>query len=199
MPVAGERTRGSVPGQGGRARITVRPGARSMRGRTPFAVLVVALLSAGLLGLLMLNTALNEGSFTLARLKKQTTEATDRQQTLQQQIAEQSAPDALEQRARALGMVPGGDPAFLNPDGTVTGTAKPAQDKPPVPRPSSADPSASASASGSGAPAAEPTADPTASGSASGSAQPGAGASPADPGIDLAPAPPASPSAGAQR
>ncbi|ROR44872.1 hypothetical protein EDD39_3082 [Kitasatospora cineracea] len=184
MPVAGERTRGSVPGQGGRARITVRPGARSMRGRTPFAVLVVTLLSAGLLGLLMLNTALNEGSFTLSRLKKQTTEGTDQQQTLQQQIAEQSAPDALERRARELGMVAGGDPAFLNPDGTVTGTAKPAEDKPPVPRPSTAAPS-----------------DPAAA------ASPGASASPGDPGIDLAPAPPASaappasgsPSAGAQR
>ncbi|MFE1322899.1 cell division protein FtsL [Kitasatospora phosalacinea] len=160
-----------------------------MRGRTPFAVLVVALLSAGLLGLLMLNTALNEGSFTLSRLKKQTTEATDQQQTLQQQIARQSAPDALEQQARALGMVPGGDPAFLNPDGTVTGKAVPAEDAPPVPRPSTAAPSAS------------------------GPATPGA--SPADPGIDLAPAPPVgsapgasgspspgpsgSPSAGAQR
>ncbi|MFC8717242.1 cell division protein FtsL [Kitasatospora sp. NPDC057198] len=166
-----------------------------MRGRTPFAVLVVALLSAGLLGLLMLNTALNEGSFTLSRLKKQTTEATDQQQTLQQQIAQQSAPDALERRARELGMVPGGDPAFLNPDGTVNGTAKPAQDKPPVPRPSTAAPSAAGSP------------DPAASGSAS----PSPGASPADPGIDLAPAPPpgaqpgaqagpsGSPSAGAQR
>nr|WP_245194682.1 cell division protein FtsL [Kitasatospora phosalacinea] len=164
--------------------MTVRPGARSMRGRTPFAVLVVALLSAGLLGLLMLNTALNEGAFTLSRLKKQTTEATDQQQTLQQQIAEQSAPDALERRARELGMVPGGDPAFLNPDGTVTGKGRPAEDRPPVPRPSAA-PSASA--------------DPSASGSASGSASPSPGAGPADPGIDLAPAPPASPSAGAQR
>ncbi|MFF4338634.1 cell division protein FtsL [Kitasatospora sp. NPDC001540] len=150
-----------------------------MRGRTPFAVLVVALLSAGLLGLLMLNTALNEGSFTLARLRKQTTEATDQQQTLQQQIAQQSAPDALEQRARALGMVPGGDPAFLNPDGSVTGKAKPAEDKPPVPRPSAADPSAAVSAP-----------------AASGPASPGAGANPADPGIDLAPAPPVSPSPG---
>ncbi|MFJ5231659.1 cell division protein FtsL [Kitasatospora sp. NPDC088391] len=143
---------------------------RQLRGRTPFAVLVVALLSAGLLGLLMLNTALNEGSFTLSRLKKQTTDATDQQQTLQQQIAEQSAPDALEQRARGLGMVPGGDPAFLNPDGSVTGKARPAEDSPPVPR-SSAEPWQRPG----GSPA------PT----------PGATASPGDPGIELAPAPPA--------
>ncbi|WP_259464629.1 cell division protein FtsL [Streptomyces sp. TLI_171] len=143
-----------------------------MRGRTPFAVLVVALLSAGLLGLLMLNTALNEGSFTLSRLKKQTTDATDQQQTLQQQIAEQSAPDALEQRARGLGMVPGGDPAFLNPDGSVTGKAKAAEDNPPVPRSS-----------------AEPWQRP------GGAASPAPTTSPGDPGIELAPAPPASPSA----
>ncbi|GGQ49351.1 hypothetical protein GCM10010195_00140 [Kitasatospora griseola] len=178
MPVAGERTRGRVPGQGGRARITVRPGARSMRGRTPFAVLVVTLLSAGLLGLLMLNTALNEGSFTLSRLRKQTTEATDQQQSLQQEIAAQSAPDALEQRARDLGMVPGGDPVFLGADGSVTGKPKAAEDNPPVPR-SSADPWQRPAASGSPSPAGSP--------------------SPGDPGIELAPAPPASPSPGAQR
>ncbi|WP_229847096.1 FtsB family cell division protein [Kitasatospora griseola] len=149
-----------------------------MRGRTPFAVLVVTLLSAGLLGLLMLNTALNEGSFTLSRLRKQTTEATDQQQSLQQEIAAQSAPDALEQRARDLGMVPGGDPVFLGADGSVTGKPKAAEDNPPVPR-SSADPWQRPAASGSPSPAGSP--------------------SPGDPGIELAPAPPASPSPGAQR
>ncbi|KDN86346.1 FtsB family cell division protein [Kitasatospora cheerisanensis] len=122
-----------------------------MRGRTPFAVLVVTLLSAGLLGLLMLNTALNEGSFTLSRLKKQTTEATDQQQSLQQDIAAQSAPDALEQRARELGMVPGGDPVFLGADGSVTGKPKSAEDNPPVPR-SSTEPWQRPAASGSPSP-----------------------------------------------
>ncbi|WP_338015788.1 FtsB family cell division protein [Kitasatospora sp. CB01950] len=150
-----------------------------MRGRTPFAVLVVTLLSAGLLGLLMLNTALNEGAFTLSRLKKQTTEATDQQQTLQQEIAAQSAPDALEQRARELGMVPGGDPAFLGTDGGVTGKPKAAEDNPPVPRSS-----------------AEPWQRPA---GASGSPSPSASANPGDPGIDLAPAPPASAPPGGRR
>ncbi|GAA4845262.1 cell division protein FtsL [Kitasatospora terrestris] len=130
----GVRGSGVLPGQAGRARITVRPGARQARGRTPFAVLVVVLLSAGLLGLLMLNTAINEGSFTLSKLRKQTTEATDQLQTLQHQIDQQSAPDALERRARELGMVPGGDPAFLKDDGSVLGTPKEAQDSPPVKR-----------------------------------------------------------------
>ncbi|WP_435833143.1 cell division protein FtsL [Kitasatospora purpeofusca] len=124
-----------LPGQGGRARITVRPG-RSVRGRTPFAVLVVLLLGAGLLGLLALNTALNEGSFELSRLNRQTTVLTDEQQGLQHQIDQNSAPDALSRRAVELGMVPAGGMAFLDlPNGgAVVGTPKPAQDSPPVKR-----------------------------------------------------------------
>ncbi len=136
-PVAGEvrAGRGSFPGQG-RARITVRPGRRPVRGRTPFAVLVVVLLAAGLLGLLALNTALNEGSFELSRLQKQTTVATDEKQGLQHQIDQSSAPDALARRAAELGMVPAGGMAFLDvPNGgKVIGTPGPAQDSPPVKR-----------------------------------------------------------------
>ncbi|MFI9272447.1 septum formation initiator family protein [Kitasatospora sp. NPDC052896] len=125
-----------LPGQAGRARITVRPGRspRGGRGRAPFAILMGLLLTAGLLGLLMLNTALNEGSFELSKLQKQTTQLTDQQQELQQQIAQNSAPDALERNARQLGMVPGGDPAFLEDDGRVLGSPAPAKDSPPVSR-----------------------------------------------------------------
>ncbi|MGW4891162.1 FtsB family cell division protein [Kitasatospora sp. NPDC004240] len=97
-------------------------------------MLVVLLLAAGLLGLLALNTALNEGSFELSRLQRQTTTLTDEQQGLQHQIDQGAAPDALERRARELGMVPGGGMAFLQPDGTVVGKPGPAQDSPPVKR-----------------------------------------------------------------
>jgi hypothetical protein len=37
-----------------------------------------------------------------------------------------SAPDALAERARELGMIPGGPPAFLTPDGTILGDPSPA-------------------------------------------------------------------------
>lgn len=136
-PVAGGVRAGSgaLPGQG-RARITVRPGRRPVRGRTPFAVLVVVLLAAGLLGLLALNTALNEGSFELSRLQRQTTAATDEQQSLQHQIDQNSAPDALARRAAELGMIPAGGMAFLDlgNGGKVLGKPGPAQDSPPVKR-----------------------------------------------------------------
>ncbi|WFB10026.1 septum formation initiator family protein [Streptomyces sp. LX-29] len=101
------------------------PGAAAAK-RTPFVFLVVVLLGSGLIGLLVLNSALNQGSFELSRLERQATELTDERQALQQEVDELSAPDALERRARELGMVPGGNPVFLEPDGTVRGVPSPA-------------------------------------------------------------------------
>ncbi|MET9556434.1 septum formation initiator family protein [Streptomyces sp. NPDC006645] len=93
----------------------------STAARTPFVLLVVILLGGGLITLLLLNSSLNTGSFKLSELKKQTTDLTDEQQALQQDVDNLSAPDALQRRARELGMVPGGSPAFLNPDGRISG------------------------------------------------------------------------------
>jgi hypothetical protein len=94
--------------------------------RTPFVLLVVLLLGGGLIGLLVLNSALSEGSFRLDDLQKATKDFTDQEQALQRDIDAYSAPDALQRRARELGMVPGGDPAFLAPDGKVKGVPSPA-------------------------------------------------------------------------
>ncbi|MFF3843931.1 septum formation initiator family protein [Streptomyces sp. NPDC002328] len=94
--------------------------------RTPFVLLVVLLLGGGLIGLLVLNSALSEGSFRMDDLEKDTKSLTDEEQALQRDIDSYSAPDALQRRARELGMVPGGDPAFLGSDGTVKGVPSPA-------------------------------------------------------------------------
>ncbi|MGW7420920.1 FtsB family cell division protein [Streptomyces sp. NPDC054813] len=96
-------------------------GRANQAARTPFVLLVVLLLGGGLIGLLVLNSALSEGSFRLDDLQKQTKNLTDEEQALQRDIDAYSAPDALQRRARELGMVPGGDPAFLGSDGTVKG------------------------------------------------------------------------------
>ncbi|MGW2646156.1 septum formation initiator family protein [Streptomyces sp. NPDC001393] len=97
------------------------PAGRARAARTPFVLLVVLLLGGGLIGLLVLNSRLSEGSFKLADLQKQTKSLTDEEQALQRDIDAYSSPDALQRRARELGMVPGGDPAFLGPDGKVKG------------------------------------------------------------------------------
>ncbi|MFI6010406.1 hypothetical protein ACIBAG_16590 [Streptomyces sp. NPDC051243] len=102
------------------------PAGRARAARTPFVLLVVLLLGGGLIGLLVLNSALSEGAFRLDDLKRDTKALTDEEQSLQRDIDAYSAPDALQRRARELGMVPGGDPAFLEPDGTVKGVPSPA-------------------------------------------------------------------------
>ncbi|MFC8340571.1 septum formation initiator family protein [Streptomyces rubiginosohelvolus] len=167
----------------------------STAARTPFVLLVVLLLGGGLITLLLLNSALNEGSFRLSELKRDTTELTDEQQALQRDVDSRSQPDALEKRARELGMVPGGSPAFLNPDGTVRGKPTEATAPPPSPSPSPT-PSPSASPDPD-APAAGPSASGASAG-ASGSPSPSGSVSATTPDPAAAPAaenspPPTSP------
>ena len=135
--------------------------------RTPFVLLVVLLLGGGLIGLLVLNSALSEGSFKLDDLQDDVKSYTDEEQALQRDVDAYSAPDALQRRARELGMVPGGDPAFLNPDGTVRGVPSAAQQSvarmPLVLAPEILDPGppVSPTPSGSPTPADSPTPTPT--------------------------------------
>ncbi|MGI5198812.1 hypothetical protein ACQEVY_35150 [Streptomyces sp. CA-288835] len=103
------------------------PSGSGQAARTPFVLLIVLLLGGGLIGLLVLNSALSEGAFKLDDLQDDTKSLTDEEQALQRDVDAYSAPDALQRRARELGMVPGGDPAFLNPDGTVRGIPEAAQ------------------------------------------------------------------------
>ncbi|GAB2836504.1 septum formation initiator family protein [Streptomyces sp. NPDC054796] len=102
----------------------------SSAARAPFVLLVVLILGSGLLTLLLLNASLNQGSFKLSKLEKQTEELTDEQQALEQEVDSYSAPGKLEERARKLGLVPGGNPAFLAPDGSVKGSPEPATSEP---------------------------------------------------------------------
>lgn len=152
------------------------PSGPSTAARTPFVLLVVLLLAGGLISLLLLNSALNEGSFRLSKLERETTELTDEQQALQRDVDSYSEPDALERRARELGMVPGGSPAFLNPDGTVRGVPERATAEPsPTATP---EPSAPASPSGSASPSASPSTTATSTASASATPAPTAPSSP---------------------
>ncbi|MFF8611339.1 septum formation initiator [Streptomyces sp. NPDC015350] len=151
------------------------PSRPSKAARTPFVLLVVVLLGGGLITLLVLNSALNEGSFRLSELKKRTTELTDEQQALQRDVDSYSKPDALERRARELGMVPGGSPAFLGPDGKVRGVPSEASAEPTPPR-------------STGTPAAGPTAGPASRTAARTPATPSGTTSPTAPAV-----PPATP------
>jgi hypothetical protein len=124
-------------------------------------LLVSAILGGGLVLVLLINTWLAQGSFTVKRLQDQQTAVGNQAQAIAQQIAAQSAPEALAVRAAELGMVPAPNPVFKTKDGAVLGVAQTAQvavRPAPPPPPPAATPSASASASPSSGASAKPSA-----------------------------------------
>ena len=98
---------------------TVVPQPRPRPARAPFVLLVLGLLLAGMVGLLLLNTALAEGSFVVHELKQRATVLADDEATLEQEVAVAASPAELAARAEELGMVrrePGLHPAVRRGD-----------------------------------------------------------------------------------
>jgi len=95
--------------------------------RGTFIAIVVAILGFGLVAMLVINTSLAQGSFTVMDLKAEQRALLATEEALAQQVARAASPVVLEQRARAMGMVASPSPAFLRvTDGTVLGKPKPA-------------------------------------------------------------------------
>jgi hypothetical protein len=129
-PVAGAHAAGAL---------RLVPPLRTTAPRAPFVVLLAALLSAGLAGLLFLHTALAEDSFRLHDLTTRSTVLADREQALQQEVARAASPRRLAARAEALGMVRSVNPAFIRlSDGKVLGKPRPGVAPPPPPSPTAA-------------------------------------------------------------
>jgi hypothetical protein len=145
---------GRAPGPS-RKPLRLVPPLRTGAPRAPFVVLLGTLLTGGLAGLLFLHTALAEDSFRLHDLKVRSAVLTDREQALEQEVAQEASPRRLAAKAEALGMVRSQNPAFIRlSDGKVLGKPK-AGVAPPPPAPA---PSASASASPSPSASSTPSA-----------------------------------------
>jgi hypothetical protein len=90
--------------------------------RMPFVIFVVSLLAAGLVGLLLLNTELQSGTFHVTELNKQADQLRDQQEQLEKQVRTLESPQNLADRALKMGMVPNPNPVFLRlSDGRVLG------------------------------------------------------------------------------
>jgi len=110
-----------------RARLTVVPRVRRSRSpRIPFVTLVSVLLLGGVVGLLMFNTTMQQNAFAATALEQQASDLTSREQTLKMDLEVLRDPQVVAEKARALGMVDGGPPAFLASDGSVKGVPMPA-------------------------------------------------------------------------
>jgi hypothetical protein len=123
----------SQPGEGSQRerRLQVVPPLAGSSPRAPFVLLVVVILGGGLVVLLLLNTTLQQGSFAIHDLVRQTSALEERQGDLEQKVARLKAPESLATRAEAMGMVPNTNPVFLRlSDGAVLGNAVPARPRP---------------------------------------------------------------------
>ncbi|MCI0688196.1 MAG: hypothetical protein L0Y54_13310 [Sporichthyaceae bacterium] len=115
----------AAPVERPRPPLRVVPAIRRRPARTPFVLLVVIVLGAGLVTLLLLNTGLAQDSFELTDLRRQSALLHDREEALEQEIAQLSTPDRLAAEAERLGMRPGTDPKFLRvPTGGVPDSGK---------------------------------------------------------------------------
>jgi hypothetical protein len=101
--------------------------------RAPFAALVLVVVVAGVLGILLINTKINENAFKLSYLQNKQSDLDRREQQLGERLANQQAPNNLADQAAKLGLVPAGTPAFIQlPDGRVIGVPQPATSSPSV-------------------------------------------------------------------
>jgi hypothetical protein len=91
-------------------------------------VLILGLVVAGMVCLLLLNTAVNQNSFQLHALQSSQKSLDIQEQGLRQDVDQLQAPGSLAAAARRLGLVPAGQPAFIRlPDGHILGVPTPAK------------------------------------------------------------------------
>jgi hypothetical protein len=123
-------------------RLRVAPPAPVSVPKAPFVAGVLVVVITGVVGILVLNTKINENAFRLEALQQQQGQLDRTQAELTKNLADRESPTSLAAAARRVGMVPADRPAFITlPDGKVLG----------VPRPSSAQSNTGTSAQHNGA------------------------------------------------
>ncbi|MFJ8578680.1 hypothetical protein [Micromonospora sp. NPDC093277] len=101
--------------------------------QAPFVGLILVLVVGGVLGILAVNTKINENAFKLERLQQQQAKLDVDQQQLEKEIADQKAPGNLTANARKIGLVESGELAYIRlPDGKVIGVPHPAEGAPAI-------------------------------------------------------------------
>ncbi|WP_141397256.1 hypothetical protein [Mobilicoccus massiliensis] len=95
--------------------------------RLPFVLFCSALLAAGLMVLLFINTSLAQGAYRLHDLRVTSVALQEDEQQLREQLATLESPVHLSKAAEEIGMVPGTVPVFLDvSDRSITGKPTPA-------------------------------------------------------------------------
>ncbi|MCR3718513.1 MULTISPECIES: hypothetical protein [Prauserella salsuginis group] len=106
------------------------------RSRASFVLMLMALMAVGVATTLWLSTQAISDSYRLEQLRQNNDSLAERSEELQRAVASAGAPAQLAERAEALGMVPGGDPARLvvATDGAVRVVGEPKRANGPAPQ-----------------------------------------------------------------
>ncbi|EHR50429.1 Septum formation initiator [Saccharomonospora marina XMU15] len=105
------------------------------RSRTSFVLLLMAMMVTGVAATLWLSTQAITDSYRLEQLRQENAGLAERSEQLQREVSHLESPSSLAERARQLGMVPGGNPARLvvRPDGSVVVVGEPSAASAPPP------------------------------------------------------------------
>ena len=91
-----------------------------------FAIVCLAIATVGLVSMLIVNTMLASGAFTVSELQAEKALLLEEEQQLAEEVAVASSPMVLEEKARAMGMVPQDAPAFIDLEtGAIVGNDVP--------------------------------------------------------------------------
>ena len=96
--------------------------------RAPFVVVMLSILAAGLIGLILLSTAMQAQAFKINELQRESALLQAHQDQLIGEVSQLASPAGLADRALNEGMVPNANPVFLRlADGAVIGQPVPAE------------------------------------------------------------------------
>ena len=90
----------------------IKPG--ELAAQRTFAIYIATIFTAGLLTLLVVNTALAKDAFLLKQLKQEAQSLTDQREAILRQVAQKSSPEKLAEQASKLGMIASTNPKFLD-------------------------------------------------------------------------------------
>jgi hypothetical protein len=95
--------------------------------RASFVLMMMGLLVAGVAVTLWLSTQAIADSYRLEQLRGFNAKQVEQAEQLQREVTKEESASSLAQKARDLGMVPGGDPAriLVGPDGSTTVVGQP--------------------------------------------------------------------------
>jgi hypothetical protein len=123
-----EAARQVVAEPAGAPRLRVAPPAPVRVPRARFVAFVVAVVVAGVFGILLINTKTNENTFELSRLQDRLTVLDNQQQQLDRELDVASSAGNLDAAAKRRGLVKSGTPAYIRlPDGKVLLDSKPGE------------------------------------------------------------------------